>query len=366
MDTISAHALLMNDYNRELEEECDSLESVVPPSDIIAFNELRSCADIYRMYESGQLDINPDFQRGVVWTPKAKTLFIDSLIKQLPIPSMCISWDFSANKRIVVDGLQRISTIIEFLKQDSTWKLSNIDDVDERIAGKTVEYIRNNENRLFSLVENLTIPITVLRCDYNKKTHMQYLFQIFNRLNTGGSKLYNQEIRNCIYSGPFNTMLKELVRTDIWCSYVNTDLAKIEKSRYSNEELLLRFFALNECQQKYTGKLASFLNSFIEDHKNIREEDLSGYREIAIRILNVARKAGISVEYRNVADAILVGMAKNIDCLEKESKEHVKALIEQILATNAFSPEALKSDASGKDKVNHRLQIAITTLSSDK
>lgn len=94
------------------------------------------------MYAAGQLEINPDFQRGEVWTPKAKTLFIDSLIKQLPIPSMCISWNFSENKRIVVDGLQRISTIIDFLKPNSSWKLSKVDDVDERISGKTVEYFR--------------------------------------------------------------------------------------------------------------------------------------------------------------------------------------------------------------------------------
>ena len=353
------------EFNRLQEEETDSIESVMPPSDIIAFNELRSCADIYRMYAAGQLDINPDFQRGEVWTPKAKTMFIDSLIKQLPIPSMCISWDFSENKRIVVDGLQRISTIIEFLKPDSSWKLSKVDDVDDRISGKSVEYIRTKENRLYSMVENLTIPITVLRCDYNNKSHMQYLFQIFNRLNTGGCKLYHQEIRNCIFSGPFNSMLKELVRTDYWCAYAKTDKSKVEKARFSNEELMLRFFAFYERYKLYNGKLASFLNRFMEDHKNDSEHRIIRNKDLAIRALAVAHNAGVAVDYRNVADAILVGIAKNIQKLENAQGETVKALFDEIIASEDFSLESLKSDVSGKEKVNNRINKAITVFSRD-
>ena len=80
-----------------------------PPSDIIAYNELRSCADLFRMYDKGILDITPDFQRDSVWNPPAQTRFIDSLIKQLPIPSMCFSLDFKTQKWQVIDGLQRMT-----------------------------------------------------------------------------------------------------------------------------------------------------------------------------------------------------------------------------------------------------------------
>ncbi|MEG2724157.1 MAG: DUF262 domain-containing protein, partial [Acinetobacter sp.] len=73
----------------ELFEEEDDDET--PPIDIIAFNELRSCADLHRMYKSNQLTIDPDFQRNLVWSAASKSKFIDSLAKQLPIPSMCIS-----------------------------------------------------------------------------------------------------------------------------------------------------------------------------------------------------------------------------------------------------------------------------------
>lgn len=86
---------------RTNEEEQDASPSVMPPPDIIAFNEQRSCADIFRMYQKGQIEISPDFQRGEVWRNSAQTLFIDSLMKQLPIPSMCLYIDmrYTLSKR---------------------------------------------------------------------------------------------------------------------------------------------------------------------------------------------------------------------------------------------------------------------------
>ena len=211
---LKQYELFQEYQQRDEEERNDVTEAIVPPPDIVAFTEQRSCADIFRMYDKGQLDINPDFQRGEVWTNRSQTLFIDSLMKQLPIPSMCISLDIKTQKRLVIDGLQRITSIVKFLNPKEVWKLAKVDDADGRISGKTTERIRLNNNEIYDIVENVTIPITVLRCDYSNDNHMRYLFQIFYRLNSGGNKLYNQEIRNCIFQGDFNDLLKSLVRTE--------------------------------------------------------------------------------------------------------------------------------------------------------
>ena len=121
----------------ELEEralhEDDSDE--VPPKDIVAYNELRSCADLYRMHEQGILEIQPEFQRDIVWRGPDQTRFVDSLIKQLPIPSMCFALDHKAQKWMVIDGLQRISTIVRFLA-GGDWKLSSLDDIEQEISRK--------------------------------------------------------------------------------------------------------------------------------------------------------------------------------------------------------------------------------------
>ena len=107
----------MNKTLSELEDESFTEDDYasVPPSDIVAYDELRSCADLFRMHEQGILEIQPHFQREVVWKGTDQTRFIDSLIKQLPIPSMCFALDHKAQRWIVIDGLQRISTIVRFL-----------------------------------------------------------------------------------------------------------------------------------------------------------------------------------------------------------------------------------------------------------
>ena len=176
-NTLRNEPLTAEEQKRFEQEEQDEVLNAVPPSDIIAFTEQRSCADILRMYESKQLDIQPDFQRGDVWNSTSQTLFIDSLMKQLPIPSLCISLDISTQKRMVIDGLQRIRTIIKFLGKNAEkeYRLAKSNAVDQRISGKLVSQIKAENPELYSIVENVTLPVTILRCDYSQKTHMQYL-----------------------------------------------------------------------------------------------------------------------------------------------------------------------------------------------
>lgn len=357
----------VEEQQRTEEENKDVANAVIPPPDIVAFNEQRSCADIYRMYEKGQLDINPDFQRGEVWTPRAQTLFVDSLMKQLPIPSMCICLDTNTQKRIVIDGLQRISTIVKFLKPKSSWKLSDVEDVDSRIANKAVSDIKSNEPSLYETLENLSIPITVLRCDLSKKEHMEYLFQIFYRLNSGGNKLYNQEIRNCIYSGSFNKLLKELALSELWLQFAGVDKKKVENSRFSNEERILRFFAFYHKFNDYNGRLASFLNDFMGEHRELLEEERVSYTGLLNRVLTFAANHSTKCQYitksKNLADALLVGIAKNIDNLESLDNDRVVSLFEQLVEEPEFNKESTKEGLGGKEKVKNRITKAIEVFS---
>jgi hypothetical protein len=180
----------------------EDTEQPIPPSDIVAYNELRSCADLFRLHASGKLDIQPDFQREVVWKQDEQSRFIDSLVKQLPIPSMCFSLDYKTQRWKVIDGLQRMSTIIRFLST-SEWRLSDLHDIHPGLRNAKNSDLRHGneeQKRIFAIVEDVSIPVTVIRCDYSQKSHMRYLFTIFHRLNSGGVRLTNQEIRNCIRS----------------------------------------------------------------------------------------------------------------------------------------------------------------------
>jgi len=346
--------------------EDDSKE--FPPSDIVAFNELRSCADIVRMYKNKQLVINPEFQRGIVWKDTQQTRFIDSLTKQLPIPSMCISLDYKTNKRFVIDGLQRIYSIIKFLTDDN-WKMSKLDDIDGKISGKTVAEVKEHHKDLYERVENLTIPITVIRYDARKKNHNQYLFTIFHRLTTGGTTLNNQEIRNSIYHGKLNNLLKELVKNDNWRKLLA--LEKDKTYRFAYEELILRFFAfydyVEQGKYKYQGRLTKFLNDYMDINQDPKDADLDKKKEIFTRTVDLAYKQlfenKLLGEVSNVVmEGILVGIAKNIETVENLSSQEFKERYEQLRQTTPYLKESLSGGLYQKDKPIERIKEAIKIL----
>lgn len=336
----------------------------IPPDDIVAFNELRSCADLVRMFKENQLVIQPDFQREIVWSPIMQTRLIDSLVKQLPIPSLCISLDYKSQERYVIDGLQRVASIVKFLDINKTneWTLSKLDDIDERISGKSNLYIKNRQTNLFNKIENTVIPITVLRCNYSKENHMEYLFTIFHRLNSGGSKLTNQEIRNCIFNGTFNQFLKDATQYENFRKLMNLNDDKID--RFANQELILRFISFTYKFEEYTGKLSKFLNDFMKKFRNPSTQDMTKFSEIFkrtidliyIKILNKNKLPALS---KATTEAIFVGVARNIEKLENSTSEELEQKFESLRRDELFSLNSLKEGLAQKDKVKKRLQRSI-------
>lgn len=338
----------------------------VPPDDLIAYNELRSCADLYRMYKQGILIIQPEFQREEVWRKTDQTRFIDSLIKQLPIPSMCFSVDYKTRKWQVIDGLQRMSAIIRFFSEEN-WKLSNLPDIDPKISGKQVKDFLDPTSDLYPYyerIENLTLPITVLRCDYSKKTHTNYLFTIFHRLNTGGIKLNNQEIRNCIYHGSLNNRLKEIDEYSPWINLNQKQGRK--KHRFISIEIILRFFAFYDEYKKYNGRLAKFLNDYMEKNKNLDESKLDEKEQIFKLTVDIVHDHITELTQRKsiaVLESVMFGIAHNLNRIKSMNHKEISNLFNKLLQHSSLSPEVLKEDLASKEKVLARLNAAIEIFS---
>lgn len=350
---------------RKTYEEDDSPE--VPPPDIIAYNELRSCADLYRMKTEGILDIYPEFQREFVWKRPDQTRFIDSLVKGLPIPSMCFSLDFKAQKWQVIDGLQRMATICMFLAGESG-KLSPLNDVDRDISGQPIPGFHDQKNKLYQYlvrVQNLTLPITVLRCDYSKESHTRYLFTIFHRLNTGGMKLNNQEIRNCIYAGKLNKLLHELNQDPDWMSL--NRMKKATGHRFAKQELILRLFAFQDSFKSYGGRLARFLNGYMDKHRNTSEAEINAkrdlfHRTVAIVYKRLYRGTPPSKQPLAILEATLVGVSFNLDYLESVPDAKARELMRDLLEDDEFSVQKLIEGLSGKQRVIGRIDAARRVL----
>lgn len=244
------------------------------------------------------------------------------------------------------------------------WTLSPLEDVEPEIAGQSVAAIKTATDSLhqyYTRVENLSVPVTVLRCDFKKKSHMEYLFTIFHRLNTGGMKLNNQEIRNCIYGGTFNNLLKELDQYPEWRRL--NKMRPNQSYRFTKQEIILRLFAFHDRTSSYEGHLANFLNAYMYENRDASPQFLQQKRELFQQTVKCIWDLIFSGETPSklsvtVEEALLVGVSKNIRALAAETAGVLRSRYKKLTGHNEFSDTALREGLSKKPRVIARLAAA--------
>lgn len=207
-----------------------------------------SIGEITNLYVDGELEIHPDFQRVFRWSDEQKSKLIESIFLGIPLPSIFVSqrddgvWD-------VIDGLQRLSTIFSFMG-----KLKNKNNklIEPLILQKT-KYLPSldgikwdNEDKEFELPNSLKLLFKRQKIDIKiiqRESDSDTKFELFQRLNTGGSRLTDQEIRNCLLImvnlQAFN-FVQELSNFTDFKDCIPLTERKEEESFYS--ELVMRFF----------------------------------------------------------------------------------------------------------------------------
>jgi len=221
----------------------------------ISFNELLD------MYKTGELIIDPDYQRLFRWDETKQSQFIESLILELPVPPIFVI-EAEEGKFELIDGLQRISTYLHFrgeLPNRKNLVLQNCDIVTEL---NTLTYADLPSALQIKLKRNFT-RVEVIR----KESDRRLRYYMFKRLNTGGEKLSDQEIRNCtihLLSDDFNNLLKDLSSNEDFVKCMKY-LGKEKLERKENEELVLRFFAIKDGRKKYEHDVRRFLDKYMED-----------------------------------------------------------------------------------------------------
>lgn len=279
---------------------------------------------------------------------------------------MCFSLDFNTQKWQVVDGLQRMTSIVNFLDEKKEWRLSRRSDINSKISGRTNFDIRDGDeetNILYRKIQNLSLPITVIRCDLTKADHSEYLFTIFHRLNSGGSRLNHQEIRNCIYSGPFNDLLRYLDKSPKWKIIKN--LLPAKGARFRSIELILRFFALYKGEEKYTGNMPAFLNTFMRDNRKIDaalSQELSQlFNETVELLLRSSDNAKEKKVGYTLFEAALIGIAHNRDHLEKTNDVVIGSMLSRLINSAEISLKL--NDTTSTDAVKQRCLKSRTIFS---
>ena len=323
-------------------------------------------ADLYiksliDLWTSKDLQI-PFFQRRFVWTLKQASLFIESLLANLPVPALMFYKD-SKEYQYIIDGQQRTKSILYFT---GTIKPEDVDDeykkfINFRLTGlaedspyynKTYSELDPELQRKF---KNRTLPVTTIKV--NDEKDLPKIFEIFRRLNTGGTPLTKQEIRNCICAGNFNDFLIELNKNPKWQSFITSEK---DRKRQRDVELILRFFALYDSNDKYKRPMDDFLTLYFEKHKNISEGELKEKENIFNNVVdaiydNLAKtpfhiKNGLN---SGVCDSVMVAFANNLDNIPND----ISNRFAQLCHNEEFYKYCGKS-VNDNESVRNRIQMA--------
>ena len=204
-----------------------------------------------------RLILNPDFQRKYKWDKDGNeraSRFIESCFMRIPLPA-CYFAENDKNNHEVIDGVQRITTIIRFLKNE--FALEGLT-IHEDLNGKKFSEL---DNDLRNELETTTIRCIILR----KENHRELIHEIFARLNQGAVLLSDQEMRHAIYPGNFDKLLVELGGEKVISNFKKSK----EKNDRSNEELVLRYFALKKDLSTYKSNLTKWLDTYMMENQKI-------------------------------------------------------------------------------------------------
>ena len=237
-------------------------------------------ANIKSIFE--KYNLTPDYQRRRVWDNKRKSKLIESFIINVPIPPVFL-YEYAFSKHEVMDGLQRITAILEFF--DNKFKLEGLDLWNE-LNG--LYYRELPEEIRLSIERRYLSAIILLKesANSNKKEKMMKRF-VFERLNTGGVELSPQEIRNAVFSSDFNEKLIKMAESTLFRKLWG-ELENESYSRMEDCELVLRFFFYKSaCTHNITKSTMSILDLYAERAKEFKEKDISILEELFYKTLDL-------------------------------------------------------------------------------
>src|SRR6185437_15589173 len=253
--------------NEELEAEQDEEETITKPDDrpVTSQSSDWTISSLRDKLDRGQLDLQPKFQREYVWDqrPELPSRLIESLLLEIPIPPIYFG-KVSEGRLEIIDGQQRLTTLVNFVTNKfALRKLHSMPSLNHKFFK---ELTKQQQEKI------LDTPIRSIVIDPGANTELRY--EVFERLNRGSMSLNEQELRNCVYRGPFNNLLAELEQDQNWRKLKG---GEVPERRFKEREMILRFFAFANRLSSYTGSLKRFLNEYMGQYAPKEPQDLRAH-----------------------------------------------------------------------------------------
>ena len=274
----------------------------------------------------------PEFQRDFVWKQMQSSKLIESFLVGLPVPPVFVYRDMESERYFVIDGQQRLKSIVYYFEgyfgeeaqhSRKVFYLTGLSP-DSRFAGSRFTDLREEDQR--RLKNAVLRSFVVQQLEPDDSTSM---YHVFERLNTGGTLLTNQEIRDCVYDGSFAKILKQLNRNPSWRKILGKPKPD---SRKRDIELMVRFFAMQN-HSSYQKPMKDFLSKFMNKNRNASPDSLDSTAKIFTEtcgvILNTLGpkpfhvRNGLNVA---VTDAVMVAFSQHLHRIPSDIKERYEAL----------------------------------------
>jgi len=244
--------------------------------EISFFEEKLKIVEYLERYDKSQLILNPDFQRNKIWgKDKKKSAFVESILLGYPIAPLYLNQQKNGSW-VVIDGFQRTSALIDFMQ--NKFKLKDLEQM------KSIEGLDYD-----------TLPLP-LKAKFQEKKILIYIlkpsnptevvYDLFKRINTGGTKLKLQEIRNAILQGKSTKLLKELAENSIFVTAISEG---VDAKRMKDRELILRYFAFQvfDYQTDYQENWGKFLEETMRRLNNLAEEEIQLLKTNFLRVMQL-------------------------------------------------------------------------------
>ena len=350
----------------------------------LSFNELVD------MIGTGELNIQPDFQRLFQWSPATQSRFIESLLLEMPIPPIYVI-ESEENKYLLIDGLQRISSYLHFrgklnapendVQVGQMLQLCDCDIV-PAFNGLTFDDLPTS---LQIRLKRYFVRVEVVRFGSDP----QYQYYMFKRLNTGGVLLTEQQIRNCtirLLNPKFNDFIA-LLATDPDYQTTTTYLTTEQRKGWYDQELVLRFFAFKNEINSYVHEIGDFLTEYMErvsdsDHAEHLVFDYDSERQIFLKTFQIFQRSlgdrafsRLNAKQTELADAfgiyhfeaLTLGIQPILDQLSPDDAAQMERLADAIMSLKREPDFIGMTKGGGKNTVcllKRRVAFATEKLST--
>lgn len=342
--------------------DISAVDDTLPDDDVIyqitTFGADYTVDGLIDRFERGDI-FRPNFQRNFVWTLPQASKFIESILLGLPIPSVFLYREEATQRHLIVDGLQRLTTLHAFYKEvfPVNKKLFRLREVKKRFEGRSLSDLAPEDQRRFRDAIVHAMVIQQSAPDDDKSS----VFHIFERLNSNGTPLQPQEMRSAIYHGAFEELLNKL-NSDIYWRKIFGSVHK----RSKDVELILRFLALLFNNKNYVKPMKLFLNNFMGNYRNINVKDAVKFEDaftVTIKKIYDAlgEKAFRTTRSLNAAvfDSVMVGVASNPNSTISEIRSSYRQLMK-----NKHYVGLISQSTADETNVSERLKMAIDAFSA--